>query len=306
MTKNKSTRLLIAGGCGFIGTNLMMHFENFYSVVSIDNTKSISKTSCINLDLTDRAKVDQFSVDCDYFDVLIFLVGLAHSKGKGKDFPEFEKVNYQSLVNLVNGLTKASKVPRKIIFSSTISIYGERYGQNKYFETLEPNPFSPYAVTKLQAEQYLIDNFGEQSWVLRFASVYSPDFSLNIDRRTKMRGMNYKVGNGTKKLSLCNIENIEVAVEGIIAGEVPAGIYNISDPVVYSYNDLLNQQGVAFVFRIPVFAIRLLYILGSITNNIFLIENSTKLITDNIFPSDKIQKYIKLNSTIKDLKMSND
>jgi len=121
-----------------------------------------------------------------------------------------------------------------------------------------------------------------------------------------MRHRYYKVGKGEKKLSLCNIENIKTVIDGIIEEEVPAGVYNISDPIAYTYKDLLKHQGASFVFRIPVLAIRLLYILGRITNNIFLKENSIKLITDNIFPSDKIQKYIRHNSTINDLKILND
>jgi len=299
-------RILIAGGNGFIGSHIYSQLEEQAPVTSLGYGNDSSEKDFINLDLTDINKVNDFADSCDHFDVLIFLVGLAHAKGKGKDLPEFKKINYQTLVNLLSAFERNNKIPGKIIFASTISVYGERYDQHSYNEMLEPNPFSPYAVTKLQAEQYLFDNFGKKSCILRFAPVYSSNFLLNINRRTKIGGRYYKVGAGIKKLSLCNIENIKTTVEGIMDGIVPAGVYNISDPVAYSYNDLLNHQGASFVFRIPVLAVRLLYILGSITNNIFLKENSIKLITDNIFPSDKIQKYIKLNSTIRDLKISND
>ena len=299
-------KILIAGGQGFIGTHLVSLLEEQATITCFDYNACQSDGNFVKVDLTNILQVNQVVDQCNQFDVLIFLVGLAHAKGKGKELPEFEKVNYQTLVNLLSALKKTGKIPAKIIFASTISVYGERYDQNVYDETLDPYPFSPYAVTKLQAEQYLLDNFLDNSWILRFAPVYSPDFLLNINRRTKMGHRYYKVGKGAKKLSLCNIENIKTTIEGIIDGVLPAGIYNISDPVVYSYNDLLNSQGAAFIFRIPVLAIRLLYILGKITKNIFLKENSVKLITDNIFPSDKIRKYIKLNSTISDLKFFND
>lgn len=297
--------ILIAGRTGYIGSYLNSELDNKYAIFSLDRTKQEEHKLDLAIDLTKIKEIEQFARVSDNFNVLIFLVGLAHSKGKGKDLHEFENVNSQTLTHLLTALKKVDKIPRKIIFASTISVYGERYDQNSYIETLEPNPFSPYAVTKLQAERYLLDNFGSNSWILRFAPVYSPNFLLNINRRTKIGGRYYKVGNGTKRLSLCNIENINTTIEGIIAGVVPSGVYNVSDPVAYSYNDLVNHQGASFVFHIPVLAIRLLYILGKITNNVFLKENSTKLITDNIFPSDKIQKYIRLNSTISDLKTSN-
>ena len=63
-------------------------------------------------------------------------------------------------------------------------------------------------MTKLEAEQYLLDNFGTKSWILRFAPVYSSEFLLNINRRIRMGSRFYQVGDGSRKLSLCNIENL--------------------------------------------------------------------------------------------------
>ena len=298
-------KILIAGSDGYIGQNTTKLLSQKHQVSTIGFYDK-NQNSTFSGDLTDLVFVDKVVKNCPAPDVLVFLVGLAHKKGKGAELDFFEQVNCQTLVNLLNGLAKENKLPGKIIFASTISVYGERYNQNEYIETLEPNPFSPYATTKLQAEQYLLDNWEDRSWILRFSPVYSPDFMLNINRRTKMGKWFYKIGNGSKKLSLCNIENIKVAVEGIIDGKVPAGVYNISDPQSYSYNDLLKHQGASGVLRIPAFAIKLLYILGKIANNIFLKENSVKLITDNIFPSDKIRSYVDLPSTIYDVKFRND
>ena len=258
------------------------------------------------MDLTDINKVNDFADNCDHFCVLIFLVGLAHAKGKGKDFPEFKKVNYQTLVNLLSALGNNKKVPDKIIFASTISVYGEKYNQSIYTEDSPKKPFSPYAVTKLQAEQYLLDNFSNRLWILRFAPVYSSDLLLNINRRTKARNSFYRVGKGAKKLSLCNIENIRIAVDAIINDKLPEGIYNLSDPKEYTYNDLLNWQKADWVFPIPEDGVKLLYYLGKFINSIFLKENTVKLISDNIFPSVKIRSYIDLPAIINDLKIGND
>jgi len=299
-TDNTTQKILIAGADGMIGNYLINYFDSKHSVISTSFYNPANKYS-FSGDLTSLDFANVLAKNCEKSDLLIFLVGLAHSKGKGKDLYEFENVNFKTLVNLLSTLENYKKLPEKIIFASTISVYGERYNQNEYIESLEPNPFSPYAVTKLQAEQYLLDNFESKSWILRFAPVYSSNFLLNIKRRTKMGELFYKIGNGAKKLSLCNIENIKAAVEGIIDGKVPAGLYNISDLKPYTYNDLLKHQGASGVLRIPVLVIRLLYVLGKMTNNIFLKENSIKLLTDNIYPSDKIRSYVDLPSTINDV-----
>ena len=116
----------------------------------------------------------------------------------------------------------------------------------------------------------------------------------------------YRVGKGFRKLSLCNIENIRVAVEAIIKDKVPAGIYNLSDQKEYTFDELLQWHKANWIFPIPVFVVKMLYYLGKFINNTFLKENTVKLLTDNIFPSDKIRSHIELPAKINDVEPSND
>jgi len=298
--------ILIVGGNGLIGTYLLKKLQNDYNTYAISHTKNLKIRYFFQLDLTDYNKVREFAKNSKFYDVIIFLTGLAHSKGKGKDFTEFKKINYQTLVNLLSALEDNNKIPDKIIFSSSISVYGEKYHKHIHFEDSDKNPFSPYAVTKLAAEKFLLENYADQSWILRFAPVYSTDFLLNINRRTQTGNSFYRVGEGEKKLSLCNIENIKTAVDGVIQGNVPPGIYNLSDAKEYTYNDLLSWCNANKVIRVPQFAVKILYFLGKIINNTFLKENTVKLITDNIFPSDKIRSFIDLPATLDDIKPVND
>jgi len=290
--------ILLAGANGNIGSFIFEKLNKEYAITRLDYTQGILGNNYFSLDLTNELEVSTFSKSSPKHNALIFLVGLAHKKGKGQEFDEFRRINKQTLVNLLSALEVQGKLPNKIIFASTISVYGEKMNQNIYNEDSEKNPFSPYAVTKLEAEEYLLKNYGVQSWVLRFAPVYSPDFQLNINRRTRAAGSFYKVGNGGEKLSLCNLENIGSAVQGILEDKVPAGIYNISDENEYSYNDLLKYVNAKWIVRIPAFLVKGLYYIGKMMNSIFLKENATKLISDNIFPSDKIRQYIKLPATL--------
>ena len=115
-------KILLAGANGYIGSHLYSHLERQASVTSIDNGDDQNEKDFINLDLTNTDKINDFVANCDHVDVLIFLVGLAHAKGRGKDLPEFKKINYQTLVNLLSALENNNKIPHKIIFSSTISV----------------------------------------------------------------------------------------------------------------------------------------------------------------------------------------
>lgn len=297
--------ILISGSDGFIGQHVVEQLLHKYNISTIGYYNRY-RNSTYNGNLTINKFVNEVVAKCKTPDVLIFLVGLAHKKGKGADYGLFEQVNLHTLINLINGLDQENKLPEKIIFASTISVYGERSDVTAYTETTQLQPFSPYAVTKQKAEEFLIQNYPDRSYIFRFAPVYSPDFMLNIERRVKIGSYFYRVGNGESKLSLCNIKNIQNAIDGVINDLVPAGIYNISDPKPYTYNDLLKNQGASVVLRLPKFAIKSLYFLGILTKNIFLKENSIKLLTDNTFPSDKIQKYTNLTVTIDDIKVSDD
>ncbi|MBT3501995.1 MAG: NAD-dependent epimerase/dehydratase family protein [Candidatus Marinimicrobia bacterium] len=294
----KSSRILIAGVNGNIGSFLLEKLHDKHDVFSVSRSACNINNKFSQINLTDWKETYQCIEKLPKVDALIFLVGLAHKKGIGKEIDEFRKVNSQTLVNLLSALKEQAKLPNKIIFASTISVYGEKRNQNIYLEDSEKKPFSPYAVTKLEAEEYLLENYKKQSWILRFAPVYAPNFELNINRRTKFGNRFYRVGRGDGKLSLCNLENIGLAIQRIIEDKVPAGIYNISDAKDYSYNDLLNYVNAKWTLPVPRFLVKGLYIIGKMMNNIFLKENAIKLVSDNIFPSDKIRKYIELPYTL--------
>ena len=191
-------------------------------------------------------------------------------------------------------------MPDKIIFASTISVYGESLIKKKFHEETDLNPVSPYAKTKKEAEDYLKNNFLANSWILRFAPVYSSKFLLNLNRRIKFFSIPFRVSDGSVKLSLCNMENITIIIKSIINGDVPNGIYNVSDRISYSYNDILSKLDIKFFIQIPAFFFKISFYVGKVFGNIFILENSIKLLSDNLFTSDKISKYVELKFNLKD------
>ena len=284
-------KILIAGNTGIIGSYLC----------SKETFKNASIINSSIVDLSSEKRTYEFAKTAKKINVLIYLVGLAHSKGRKNNYNIFKMINYNTLKNLLDAFKHFDKIPDKIVFASTISVYGERLKNNSYDESTVLRPYSPYAKTKMIAENYLLNNFASRSWILRFAPVYSDNFKLNIFRRIYLFKKYFRVGDGTIKLSLCNINNIYESINGIILGKVPPGVYNISDKNLYTYNDLLNSQNVKLFINVPLVLIKILYHLSKIIGNNFLMENSIKLISDNIYPNKKINKLIELRYALEDL-----
>jgi len=296
----KKRNIIIAGSSGIIGSFLFNELsKNKELIVTGIGAEKLERKNYLQIDLTNPDNTNKVINEISKPDILIFLVALAHEKGKNKELDTFRLINFTTLVNLMEVLKKQDKLPEKIIFSSTISVYGEKYNIKEYFEDAEKTPKSPYAVTKLQAEEYLLKNFKDISFILRFTPVYSEKFKLNIERRAKIKNYFYRVGEGTNRLSLLSIKNIFYVVEAIINDEVPVGVYNVSDQSEYIFSDLLDILHAKKVIRIPKIFVKIIYYLNSITKINFIAENTIKLLTDNIYPSDKLQAFVKFKENLK-------
>ena len=173
--------------------------------------------------------------------------------------------------------------------------------QKIYSEDHVTTPLSPYALTKLKSENFMIKNCLSQSYILRLAPVYSKTFLLNIKRRTRILNFKYRIGDGRTKLSLCNLENILLVVNAVLKDKLPYGVYNVSDEREYSYNDLLHLAADKFLITLPEFILKILFYFSVMIQNIFLQENLIKLLSDNIYPSRKISSFMSLDYNLDDL-----
>ena len=173
--KNK---VLVTGGAGFIGSNLVDKLISMdYDVLVIDNLSSGSeknlnkKAEFLKKDICDK---DIYTVIGKYSPSFIFHLAAQIDVRKSLANPLWDEgINIGGTLNLLEAAAKA-KI-RKIIFSST---GGAIYGEAKYAdEGVLPKPLSPYGVSKLSCEHYLRvysawKNLPFTS--LRYGNVYGP------------------------------------------------------------------------------------------------------------------------------------
>ena len=74
--------ILLAGANGMIGSFLYNRFNKDYSITALDYSKGSIEDNFFSIDLIQEADVETFAEKSPTCDALIFLVGLAHKKGR--------------------------------------------------------------------------------------------------------------------------------------------------------------------------------------------------------------------------------
>lgn len=162
-------KVLVTGGCGYIGSHTIVDLlNNGFEVISIDNLSNSDETPLAGIrDITGK-QVQNYVVDlCDLpttrevFEKNKGLAGIIHFAAlKSVEESVFEPLRYfhNNLESLVNVLSCAHefKVPN-VIFSSSCSVYGNA----DELPVTEATPFkeaeSPYARTKQMGEKIIED-----------------------------------------------------------------------------------------------------------------------------------------------------
>lgn len=297
-------KILITGVYGIVGSYLCEKLKNNHEIIGIGRKKEYNNCDkYYSCDITDKYALRKILSNNKDLDIIIHCAALAHNKGNDLSKERFMKVNYEATKHLLD-LSNEILELKNFIFISTISVYGESLEKSLYTEEDNCNPRSPYAVAKKMSEDYIKDNYNSNYTILRLAPVYSEKFKLNIERRSILNGIPYRVGNGKQRLSLCNIKNIYQAIKYIIQNSNVENnnIYNISDERVCDFNDLLSFIGRKPKIKIPIFFLKSFNIINKIIlKNQFINENTIKLISDNIYSSDKINRKIRMKYNIKDV-----
>jgi len=174
-------RYVITGGAGFIGSNTVEELvHRGESVVVLDDLSAgkeenlaevRNKISFIKGSINDLEAVRRAMQEADY---VLHLAARTSVPRSVKDPLETNKVNIEGTLNVLVAARDA-KVKRVVLAASS-SAYGETPTLPKV-ETMQPEPISPYGVTKYVGELYAHvfgRVYGLQNVSLRYFNVFGP------------------------------------------------------------------------------------------------------------------------------------
>lgn len=172
-------RILITGGAGFIGSNLArVAIDAGHQVTVIDD---LSNGYFENIEGLDLKFIEASFLDVDAIDAAavgqdsIVHLGALGSVPRSLADPERTHVVNNTGTLRVLEAARRRDVPH-LVYSSSSSVYGMNPALPKS-EREWVRAMSPYAVSKLAAEQYVLayqQSFGLSSLAFRFFNVYGP------------------------------------------------------------------------------------------------------------------------------------
>lgn len=246
--------IVITGGAGFIGSNLVKHLVTDNHVIVIDdlstgNIRNIQnlvlskKIMFITGSITDLELLQKTFRNVDY----IFHEAAIPSVPRSvKDPLKSNMVNAQGTLNVL--LAARDNQVKKVIYASSSSVYGDTPTLPKK-EDMPPNPLSPYAISKLTAEYFCeIFNriYGLPTVSLRYFNVYGPWQDPTSEYAAVVPKFITNVLNGKSPIIYGNGEQTrdftfikDVVTANILAAEsTSTGIYNIAGGKRISINEL--------------------------------------------------------------------
>jgi nucleoside-diphosphate-sugar epimerase len=174
-------RYLVTGGAGFIGSNIVDELvRRGHDVVVLDDLSSGKRTNLeqvagkVDLQVESITDLDKIQKACEGADYVIHLAARTSVPRSVKDPIESNRINIDGTLNVLVAARDA-KV-RRVVFAASSSAYGETPILPKV-ESMQPEPISPYGVTKYVGELYAQvfgRVYGLENACVRYFNVFGP------------------------------------------------------------------------------------------------------------------------------------
>lgn len=238
---------LITGGTGFLGKNIVPGLKQKYDITLCGITPQDDIQVNLAKDIPELP---------EKYDLVLHAAGKAHVIPKTtEEIQSFYDVNLQGTKNLCAALEKIG-VPKSFIFVSTVAVYGCEDGEN-IDESHPLNGNTPYALSKIQAEQFLTDWCSKNNVILsiiRPSLIAGPNPPGNLGAMIAgiKSGKYLSIGGGKARKSVLMVSDIPVLIDLM---KDSGGVYNVCDDSQPSFKELedsiASQLGGKKVIGIP-------------------------------------------------------
>lgn len=240
-------KILITGGAGYIGTELVREclqapeiqsvtvYDNFsrdnHGLFLSKNKKNVSKIKIVDGDILDAYS---FKKHIDDVDAVVHLAGKVLTPYYSEDPHPYDQVNHWGTAQIVDAIEK-SKV-KKFIYLSTTAVYG--FSNEQLDEKSVPSPSMVYSMSKYRGENQvrrLFEKKDMKTFILRSGNVFGFSPSIRFDAVINKLVLNAKYfkkiqlyGSGEQKRPFVFIRDlVNVIVHLLGSDHVESGLHNV-------------------------------------------------------------------------------
>ena len=268
-------KILITGASGFIGSFIVEEalkrgFET-WAAVRKSSSKAYLQDERINfieLNLSSKEQLLE-QLKGKGFDYVVHAAGVTKCLNK----QDFSRINTLGTKNLVDALMEVGMPLKRLVFISSLSIFGAIKEQQPYEEIREtdsPQPNTAYGKSKLEAEKYL-ESLGTRVpyIILRPTGVYGPREKDYFIMAKSIKGhSDFAVGYKRQDITFVYVQDVVQAVFLALEKGENGRKYFLSDGQVYqstTFSDLIHEElGRPWWIRItaPVWVLRIVTFFG--------------------------------------------
>lgn len=287
--------LLFTGATGFLGSNVLPLLQEKYEV----ETLALDENATYNVNLvTDTIRLNK------NYDVILHAAGKAHVIPRTEAEEKlFYDINFEGTKKICDALEEIG-LPKSFIFISTVAVYGCDIGE-MITENHPLNGNSPYAKSKIMAEQYLQEWCNKNNVVLTILrpsliAGKNPPGNLGAMIKGIESGKYLSIAGGVSRKSVmmaCDLANV------LPLCEEKGGVYNICDDSYPSFHDLeiliSKQLGKRPPFNIPYWVANCLAHIGNLLGKKAPINSARleKIVKSLTFSNEKIKNELNFKPT---------
>ncbi len=242
-------RLLVTGGCGFIGSNFIRHVLEHYSTAMIANVDALTyagnpanlagvaeqhsgRYEFFQADIVNREAIDSIMAAHQYFAVINF----AAESHVDRSIDSAENFIHTNIVGTSVLLECARRHGiRRFVQISTDEVYGSLGAEGKFTESSPIKPSSPYSASKASADLLALAHFhtyGQEVVVTRCSNNYGPfQFPEKLIPLMILNALQDKplpvYGDGLNVRDWIHVEDHCAAIFSVLLEGRPGEVYNI-------------------------------------------------------------------------------
>ena len=249
----KGKKILVTGGAGFIGSNMVELLVRDNDVIALDNLSNVDeryvkkfrdngKFRFIRGDINDLPEM----ADLDDVDVVIHLAANSDVKN-GSEEPAIDfRNNVEGTFGLLQYMRKRDV--GEILFASSSTVYGEA-SQIPTPEDYGPYlPISSYGASKMSCEGFITaysHYYGIRGTIFRFANIVGKnsthgviyDFIRKLQKTPKTLEI---LGDGTQRKSYLHVEDCVRAMTYVHEKSQKTDIFNLGNPQTTSVTKIAD------------------------------------------------------------------